>query len=237
MTPPPSCGPTARRSRTKLSVLAASCVVVLTGCAGLHPGSALVVGSQTVTHGSVDDLAAALCSANVAQAQGQVAPALPTRGARESAVQILLDTALSQQFGAEAGVEPNQQQVSQALTQNEQGVALLPEDQQEGFRVVLKEYAEGQLMLIEAGRQSLEDNDVTEISDDQALAEGQRLRTEFVAGLDVEVDPRYGSFVRGTIQPGTSSLSVPASDEAMAGTRAEPGPAFVSALPASQKCS
>jgi len=127
--------------------------------------------------------------------------------------------------------------VSQALAQNEQGLALLPEEQREGFRVVLKEYAEGQLMLIEAGRQSLESKGESEISDDQAIAEGERLRAEFVEGLEVEVDPRYGSFVRGTVQPGVSSLSVPVSEEAMSGARAEPAPAWVSELPASQKCS
>lgn len=235
MTPPPTRG----RSRTKLSALAAACVLILTGCAELHPGSAAVVGSQSIPHDKVDELATALCSTNVAsaEAQGQPAPELPSRGAREAALQILLDTALSQQFGEEAGVDPDQQMVSQALAQNEQGLALLPEGQREGFRVVLKEYAEGQLMLIEAGRQALESNGESEISDDQAIAEGQRLRTEFVEGIEVEVDPRYGSFIRGTVQPGASSLSVPVSDEAMAGARAEPAPAWVSGLPASQKCS
>ncbi len=229
---------TARTTRVRLSALAATAVLALSGCAGLHPGAAAVVGSETITNDEVDDLAEILCSVNItsAQAQGQPPPELPSRGAREGALQVLLDTTLSHQFGEARGAEANRQQVSQALAQNEQGVALLPEDQQEGFRNVLEEYAEGQLMLIEIGRESLEESGQSNVGDDQALAEGQRLRTGFVDDLDVEVDPRHGEFVNGTIQEGTSALSVPASDEARAGARAEPGQGWVATLPASQKC-
>lgn len=229
----------ARSKRTRLSVLAAAGLVALTGCASLHPGAAAVVGDSTITHDDVDDLAGALCSANIANAssQGQAAPDLATRGAREGALQVLVDTTLSEQFGESEGVEADPKQVSTALAQNEQGVALLPPSQREGFRTVLRNYAEAQLMLIEVGRASLGESGKSDATDDQAFAEGQRLRASFVKGLDVEVDPRYGTFTNGGIQRGTSSLSVPASDSALAGNRAEPAPDFVSTLPATQKCS
>ena len=227
------------RRGTKLSMLAASAALVLAGCGSVHPGSAAVVGAETITHSEVDELADAFCSASVstAQAQGQAAPETATRGAREGALQLLLETALSRQFGEHENVDPDPQQVSQALEQNEQGVALVPPGQREGLRSVLREYAEAQLMLVEAGRKSLAADSTTQVPDEQAFAEGERLRTDFVNGLDVEVDPRYGTFSEGAIQRGTSSLSVPASDDARAGARAEPAAAWVSALPASQKCS
>jgi hypothetical protein len=161
--------------------------MVVSGCGSVHPGSAAVVGSQSISHAEVDDVAAALCSANLesAKAQGQAAQALPTRGVREGALQILLETELNQQFGEARGVAANKQQVSQAVQQNAQGIALLPADQQEDFRTALAGYAEGQLMLIEVGREALG----ADATDDEAIAEGTRLRGPFVDSLDVEVDP------------------------------------------------
>lgn len=230
---------TPSRRATKLFVVAAAAMVGLTGCGGLHPGVAAVVGSATISREQVDDVARALCSANIkgAEAQGQQAPDLASRGARQSAVQILLDTELSSQFGEQEGVEPSKQQVSQALAQNEQGVALLPESQRASFRETLKGYAEGQLVLIQIGRQSLEDQGKSKVTDDQAIAEGQRLRGRFVKTLDVEVDPRYGSFENDTLQAGGTALSVAASDSARAGEKSDPGASYVSGLPSSQRCS
>lgn len=227
------------RRNTRLSLLAAAVLVAVTGCGSLNPGAAAVVGSTNISHEEVDDVARALCAANIsgAEAQGQPPPELPSRGARQSAVQVLVDTELSQQFGEARGVEASRRQVSQALAQNEQGLALLPADRRADFEHALEEYAEGQLMLIEIGRSSLEEQGQSEVSNDQALAEGQRLRNEWVESIDVEVDPRYGSFAEGTVQAGGTSLSVPASDDARAADSANPSQTFVSALPESQKCS
>lgn len=220
--------------RLKLAALAAGAATVLAGC-GLHPGAAAVVESTTISHDEVDDVALAVCSANLAtaRASNQPLPTLPSRAAREVALSILLDTELSQRFGEEQGVQANAQQVSQAVAQNETGLAMLPEDQREDFRTALRDYAEGQLMLIEVGRESLG----SRVSDDEAIAEGARLRAEYVAGLDVEVDPRFGRFEEGMFQRGGSALSVAASDSARAGDTDEPDPGFVATLPASQQCS
>jgi len=219
--------------RGKLAALAAAAATTLAGC-GLTPGTAAVVESTTITHEQVDDVALAVCSANLASAEagGQPAPTLATRGAREVALQILVESELSQQFGAAEGVEASRQQISQAVAQNESGIAMLPEEQQEDFRGALRDYAEGQLILIEVGRASLGG----EVADAEAIAEGSRLRGEFVESLHVEIDPRYGRFEEGTFQRGGTSLSVPASAEALAGSQAQPGDAFVAALPASQQC-
>jgi hypothetical protein len=220
-----------RRWRT--AAVAVVAVTTLAGC-GVSPGTAAVVESTTISHDRVDDVALAVCSANLAgaRASGQPVPTLATRGAREVAVQILVETELSQQFGAHEGVSASPQEVSQAVAQNEAGIAALPEERREDFREALREYAEGQLILIEIGRRSLG----SDVPDDQAIAEGSRLRAEFVETLDVEVDPRYGRFDEGTFRRGGSSLSVPASREALAGSKAQPDDGFVSALPASQQC-
>lgn len=224
-----------RAGRTvKVAALAVASTTMLAGC-GMTPGAAATVGSQTISHDEVDEVAQAVCSANMvtSQASGQPAPSLPSRGAREVAMSILLETELSQQFGEAEGVTPDPQQVAQAVAQNEQGLAMLPEDQRDIFSETLREYAEGQLMLIEVGKSELG----PQTGDDEALAEGSKLRAAYAKGIDVEVDPRFGSFADGRFQPGGASLSVPASDRAVQGAEQQPGEEFVGGLPASQLCS
>lgn len=220
--------------RVKLAAVAAGAATVLAGC-GLHPGAAAVVGSQTISHERVDDIATAVCRANVAgaEASGQQMQPLPTRGARQLAVEILIDTELAQQLGDREGVEANRRAVSEALAQNESGLALLEGQQREDLRRALRDYAESQFMLIELGRQSLGE----QAAEDEAIAEGRRLLAEYAEEVDVEVDPRYGRFEDGTFKRGGTSLSVPASDRAQAGDQDQPDEGFVAELPASQQCS
>lgn len=228
-----------RSGRTrKLSALAVIAAVTLSGCGGLHPGVAAVVGPTTISHDSVDGLAEALCTANVkgAEAAGQTRE-FTSRGTREGALQVLLESRLSELFGEEESVEPDWQMVSQAVAQNRSLIEALPENERDDYRDALKDYAAGQLMLIEVGRRSLQEQGGTDVSDDQAIAEGQRLRGDFVEGLDVEIDPRYGTFADDTLKPGGTSLSVAESERARAGQKAEPGTSFVAGLPSSQRCS
>jgi hypothetical protein len=219
--------------RARLAAVAAGATAVLAGC-GLHPGAAAIVGSESIPHEQVDEVAAAVCSANVATSKvaNQPPPKLANSGAREVALQILLETELSQQFGAHEGVEATPQEVSRAVAQNENGLSLLPEDQREDFRNALREYAESQLLLIEVGRRALG----PDASDSEALQEGLRQRAAYVEGLEVEIDPRYGRFAGGSFQRGGTALSVPVSDQAKGGVSQQPGANFVGSLPASQQC-
>ena len=224
-----------RPGRTvRLSVLVAGAALALTGC-GLHPGAAAVVGDTTISNGEVDDAAAALCSANItgAKAQGQPKPDLASRGARQAAIQLLVDTELSHQFGEEKGVDPEKSQVSAALAQNRQTLDLLPEARKPAFESLLRSYAEGQLMLIAVGKQSLGNPDA---DDNAALAEGTKQRNKWAKSVDVEVDPRYGTYDKGTLTPASGSLSVPVSQRATAGASSDPAANWVAALPMSQKC-
>lgn len=218
----------------KMSALVAGAALALSGC-GLHPGAAAVVGDTTISGAEVDDAAAALCSANItgAKAQGQPKPDLAARGARQAALQLLVDTELSHQFGEEKGVDPEPSKVSAALAQNKQTLDLLPESRKPAFEDLLRSYAEGQLMLIQIGRQSLANPDA---DDNAALAEGTKLRNKWAGSVDVEVDPRYGTWAKGTLTPASGSLSVPVSQRAVAGANADPAANWVAALPTSQKC-
>jgi hypothetical protein len=223
------------RSRlTRFSVAAVATAALLSGCS-LHPGTAAVVGSDSISDEQVDAVAAALCSANTTGAQPGAQP-VASRGARQGALSVLIESELSRQFGAAKGVEPSKAKVSAALAQNQAHIEALPADEREAFQAALKEYAEGQLMVIAAGRESLESQGKTNVTDDKALAEGMRLRAEYADGVDIDVDPRYGTFTDKGLMPGDSSLSVPVTDQAADGASPDPSAGWVAALPVSQTC-
>lgn len=225
-----------RPVRTAAVAVAAIGMLALSGC-GLRPGVAAEVGDRTITKEQVEDVASALCAANLTPGPGGQAPQLPSSGARAGALQVLLDAELARQFGEAEGVEADQAQVAAALAQNEPGIAALPEDRQDAFRDALRAYTEGQLMLIEAGRRSLRSGGTTEVTDDDAFAEGRRLQLAYVEGLDIEVDPRFGEFDEGQLVPGSPSLSVAQSEFAVAAGSGQPDQSFVAQLPTTQLCS
>lgn len=221
------------RRLSRFTVLATAGVLALTGCGAVHPGAAAVVGQDTISQGQVDALAQGLCSAN--SGGGQL---LPTREARQGALSVLLDTELSQQFAHKRGVTANQQQISQALASRSGAIAALPEDERPAFKDALVRFLEGQQMLMDIGRKSLQAQGKTNITPAQATAEGNRLRQQYVKTITVTVNPALGSFRRGTYQPATNngSLSVPASETARQGNSANPDASWVASLPASQQC-
>jgi hypothetical protein len=220
----------------KVTALAAA-ATLLAGC-GLHPGSAAVVGGDMISTQRVDQVAQALCSsqAGAAQAQGRE---LASRGARQGALQVLLDSDLSRQFGESKGVQANQGQVSAALASNASEINSLPADQRDAFREALKEYVEGRLMLLEVGRQYLAAQGQPSTDQTKAMAAGEKLRADFAKKLKIEVDPRYGTFdqAKGAFAVSSGSLSVPASQSAADGSSPDPSAGWVASLPATQKCS
>ncbi len=226
------------RSRSvKGSVLALAAAFVVSAC-GTHPGAAAVVGSERISDDRVDEVASALCAAQ--SGAGQAAPQqqqLASRAARQGALDVLLNSTLSRQYGESEGVEPDQEQVAQALAANAQNLEALPEDHREVFRDVLRDYAEGQLMLIEVGRRKLTDEGKQNVDEQQAVAEGTRLRNAWATkNLDVEVDPRYGEYSKNQLLAKSGSLSVAKSTRATDGDSPDPSQGWVAALPASQKC-
>jgi peptidyl-prolyl cis-trans isomerase SurA len=212
---------------------AVSGLALLAGCGTAHPGAAAVVGSEQISQQQVADVAEALCTVNVRSGQGTD---LPSRGALQSALSILIRTAVSQQFGRAHHVHADQSQVSAAVDANLGPVSSLPPDQAEVFRSTLRDYASGQLVVIEVGKRALARQGTTGATQDQELAAGERLRRRFEQGLDIQVDPRYGTWGGSDVTPGDGSLSVPVSQAAQQGASTDPGSSFAAGLPASQVC-
>ena len=226
-----------RAKQVRLSLGALVAVVALAGC-GVHPGAAIVVGDTTISSQDVDDAAAGLCASTVASAesQGQPRPQLGTRGARQAAVQLMLDNEISRQFADAEGIEPDQSAVSAALEQNAAAIEAIPAAQRDDFRDLFRGFQESQQIIDAAGRASLEDQGNTNPAPEEISAEGVRLRNQWARGLDVELDPRFGTFANGTVTPTSGSLSIPVSERAAQGANAEPGTEWTAALPASQRC-
>ena len=85
---------------------------------------------ESISDSRVDDVASALCAAQGAQARA-AGQDLASRGARQGALDVLIDSALSRQFGASQGVQPDQEQVSAALAANAQNISGLPAEQRQ----------------------------------------------------------------------------------------------------------
>lgn len=219
----------------RVSVLAAGAALLLAGC-GLSPGAAAVVGDTRITANQVDDAASALCAANIAgaAAQGQPKPELATRGARQAALSLLVDAELSHQFGEANDIDPSRAELSSALAQNRQTVTALPEERRGAFTDLLRNYVEAQLIVQEAGRAAVGPDAPPE----QLATAGMQQRNAWLTEQDVEVevDPRFGEYRDGGIDGSGGSMSIPVSERAAAGDRAQPDPGWVSDLPMSQKC-
>jgi hypothetical protein len=216
--------------------VAAPALLVLSAC-GSHPGAAAVVGSDTISESQVDSVALALCSAqNVAQTGAP--QALAGRAARQGALAVLINSELSRQYGDAKGLEPEQSRVSAAVEANQATIDKLPTSRRTAFSDTLREYAEGQLVLARAGQDLLRKRGARNITQEQALGAGTRLRDAWVKdNVKVSVDPRFGRFSAGTLAYRSGSLSAAVSETASSGAKQQPDESWVSSLPATQQCS
>ena len=226
------------RSRTlKLSVLAAAGAFVMSACS-THPGSAAVVGSESIGGSRLDEVASALCSAQSSGAQSGQPQELASRAARQGALDVLINGSMSRQYGESQGAEADQEQLASAVDANKATIAKIPADRRGVFRETLVDYATGQLMLGEIGKKELAKQGTTNATAEQAVTAGTKLRDAWVKkNLTVSVDPRYGTFSKGALVAKSGSLSAAVSSGAVDGSAQAPSSSWVSALPASQKCS
>lgn len=224
-----------RTRRGAVGVAALATALLLSSCGGTAPGVAATVEGDRITDQKVDEFAQVLCSlGGLPETEGGT----PTRAARFNSLQILVSNQLAAHVADvddvdQAGV----QQIVQSLNQ---GRSLVPEDVRDTFDEVVQEFAVAEQAIVELGRKSLgsEGQGGDPATDDEAArAEGNRLRSEFAAEADIEVDPRFGTVEDGVVKPADGSLSVPVSDLAVKGAAEEPDGTFVSQLPATQKCS
>ena len=216
--------------RAAVAVAAWLLAGLLSGCAQHAPGVAAEVGDERITDEQVDELAEALCVLNAGGAEG--AP-VPTQQVRRQALQILLDTELAR--GVVDADAVDREQLAAARQQAAASREALPERLRGTFDEAVEGFATSQLGLVELGRESLAEEGGADADEQAALAEGQRLRAEHAEEVGVSVDPRFGTWAEGQVQPSDGSLSVAVSDQARAS--ATDTPAAATDLPANLTCS
>ena len=223
--------------RAPLVALAAVGALVLGGCGSVPPGAASVIDGTTITHHDVTELADAQCAvieeaAKTGQQQAQEA-------ARKQVVQqslsLLMDIELSLKYGESEDVKPRPQQVAAAYSQVDPLIKGLPEKYQDFMSDTFHRWAEGRDVLTQVGQKATGQED-TPANSEALLNAGYQKREPWLKTVDIDTDPRYGP--AGVGWPGGTdpSVSKAVSDFAKSADKQQPDPAFVSALPANQKC-
>jgi hypothetical protein len=238
----------ARRRHPRVRALAALAAagLLLTGCGGslgIHPGSAAVVGDQTVSMSRIDDTTSLYCKAYVTQSQRsqqtQSGP-LPMGTFRSFVAAGLAKRALGEQLAQAYGVEPAsgyQQQVSQL----QQALASSPADQRQAVIDVAASDAYLQNVQVAIGQELTGQVGQTDAAIKAALQRGQVATDDWLAHHKVYLDPVFGRTIDGgsfsTSANQTSyPLSALASLGAQIGDQQAPPASYTSQLPASQVC-
>lgn len=185
--------------------LAAAAVLVVGACGSMHPGSAVVVGDDTVSAEQVDDLAKSLCEAVGASGQGDVTGA----DARQQAASTMLNLTAARQAADALGVDVAPSDIE--LTDDERA-NLEKQFPDADFAEIEK--------LVEIGKETGaiisaigEDQADPGASDDEVQQAGQQYLQDYISGADVDIDPRYGLDGDGK-SVDTDSLSVKVSEDA-----------------------
>jgi hypothetical protein len=162
-----------------------------------------------------------------AQGQGPV----PTQQVRRQALQILLEIEIADDLIDPEAIDG--EQLAAAQQQTEAQAEALPDRLRGTFDDAVEGFFSAQLGLAALGRESLVENGTEDPDDTAAQTEGQRLRTRYARTAGISVDPRFGTFEQGQLQPSDGSLSVPVSAQARASATAD---GVGATLPANLSC-
>lgn len=233
------------RSRVRALAGLAGAGLVLSGCSslGIHPGSAAVVGDETVSMSRIDDTTTLYCKAYVTHSQSsqqsQTGP-LPMGTFRSYVAAGLAKRALGDQLAQAYGVEPAsgyQQQVSQL----QQALASSPADQRAAVIDVAASDAYLQNVQVAIGQELSGQVGLSNAEIKAALQRGQVATQDWLAHHKVYLDPVFGRTVDGgSFSTGSNETSYPLSPLASLGAQGNdqqgPSPSYTSQLPASQVC-
>lgn len=219
------------RGRGVALVVAAG--LALTACGDVSPGAAATVDGTKISRESVDDMAQAVCTAELTYAELMDQPAQPTPTSiyREITLSLLINEQLAQEVADRLGadVPPSSYQAGQDAGLEDLFQAL-PSSALEPFQDYVESYSRLQATYAAIGAET---GGAT--GDDPAAAAeaGRAYVAKYAERQDIEIDPRFGGFTDGEVAGGSGSLSVPV--ESTASLRPDQPP-DVSGLPDSQIC-
>jgi hypothetical protein len=215
--------------------------LVLTGCGapiGLHPGSAVVVGDDTVSMSDVNTTATRYCRAYEPQIKQQK-QRVPMRFLRSFVAASLSERLLGQQLAAEYDVQPTPEYTQQVDKLEEQFADAPPELRR---AVVDVESGDPYLQTIQVaiGQKLLEASGQSSPSNAAALQRGQVATKDWVKDHTIRLDPVLGLAADGgQFKAAPDRTSYPLSTLASQGAAdptAQPDPAYSAALSATQVC-
>jgi hypothetical protein len=210
----------------------AAAALLLSGCAGLRPGTAVEVGEEQITSSELDSIATRYCSA-ASESLDQQAQSIPNGYIRSGVAGLLAMREVAEQVAAERGVEVESDAYRQQLADVRNQTASLPESHQdavlsvEGARIytTAAQTAIGQEVLGGSGEES------------ELQAAGAEEMQRWIDENGVEFAPALNVTMRdGQPAPEDGSLSFAVSEGAKAGQAEQPNSAVAAALPDSQRC-
>lgn len=211
--------------------------LALGGCGSLPPGAASVVDGTTITDSEVTDLADAQCAgieqaAKTGQSQEQ---ATPRKQMIRQALSLLMDIELSLKYARSVGISPRGPQVAATYAQLDPLIKTLPEKYRDYTADVFHRWAEARDVLTQIGQRATGQED-TPANSQTLINAGYQRREPWLKKIEIDTDPRYGPAGIGWPGGADPSVSKPVSQFAKDADKDQPGQAFVSALPSSQKC-
>jgi hypothetical protein len=219
-----------RPARAAGVVLAA--VFLLSGCAELHPGTAVQVGDEQITQNELDEVTSSYCEA-ARSSLDQQAQSVPNGYFRTGIAGLLAMREVAEQAAAELGVEVGPEDYQQQLDDLREQIASLPEDHQEAVLTV-----ETARLYTEAAQRAIGEDVLGGEGDEAAvIAAGAQEMQRWIEDNGVEFDPALNVTMRDGQPAATdNSLSFAVSEGAKAGQEEQPNSAIAAELPESQRC-
>jgi hypothetical protein len=210
---------------------------MLGGCGTLPSGAAAVVDGTTITRDDVTTLAEAQCAgiqqaAKTGQSQSQVTP---RKQLIRQALSLLMDIELSLKYAKSVDISPRPRQVAATYSQIGPLIKSLPEKYRDYTADVFHRWAEGRDVLTQIGVRATGQED-TPANAQTLINAGYEQREPWLKKIKIDTDPRYGPTGVGWPGGADASVSKAVSKYATDSDKDQPGQAFVSALPANQKC-
>lgn len=215
-------------------VAAALLTLLASACAGsASPGVGVRVGDETISASRIDDATVNMCTALSDRFEGQQ---VPMNVLKQGVVQLLALDAQAEQIAEDYDITPSGT-YKRVVAENTRAASVMPEQVRTDYVEVMSAEALVTDVVEQVGRAKLVADGVAEPSVEQVGQAGSDVFRTWPDANGIEVNPKYGvELSDGALSPVDSSLSFAVSDEAKAGTAAEPDPAYADRLPSSQRC-
>jgi hypothetical protein len=216
--------------------------LLLSGCGastGIHPGSAAVIGDESISMSKIDSVTTRYCKAYEPQITQQ-SQRVPMRYLRQFVAANLSQRLLGKQLAEAYDVQPTSAYTQQVTQVEQQFDAAAPE-----LRDAVVDVEAGsaylQTVQVAIGRKLLEESGTTAPDDKAALQRGQVATQDWLKDHSISIDPVFGiSADGGRFQADPDQTSYPLSALASQGAAApgasQPDPAYTSSLSSSQVC-